>query len=146
MAFNLDKLKISPTLTVRFKLPFSMGPDDKPATLLVKPADANVNAAYAGKLAAASAKWAPMPKELEGDALRDMNMRRAAETYYDAVIVGWENIYDTQGEASPFTEQALSDFLVALGRSGPDVAIRLVTFVERAQNFRDVSPEHVAKN
>lgn len=131
------------SLSFQTKLP-EPGEDVDYPVLIVKPAT-EANRAFANEQLRMTKKTAP--------AIRAgaVNMAMIAETrdndrdlYAKHVVVGWEGIYDSNGEAVPFSHRECELFLKAL----PDWAFdEIRNFCTTSQNFvEQIATEVIAKN
>lgn len=138
---NVSKLRITSDTTAKYHL-YDIDMED--ASLTVKPAT-RANTKFTNAQLALALPYQRQLSAKRLSAERIASFRDASKPLYARhIIVGWENIVDTNGKTVPFDQDVCLQFLNAL----PDQTFDdLISFCEDENNFRDteVDEDH-AKN
>lgn len=82
-----------------------------------------------------AAKFKPFQRQIQNDTLSDEKAEQIlAETYAEAVILGWSGITDDEGKEIPFTKENCVKFL--LDERFHDIVETIRREADRAANFR----------
>jgi hypothetical protein len=145
MAFGLARFDLN-DLTRRIEFPEISADPKKPITLIVR-------AAGEGNRAWTSAQFKRPVPEQPKDATRtpwdtDAGRDRIVAIFAEAILVGWENVYDEADPSNPvpFSVEAAERFLRELIARVADVWLRLWIEVDDRKKFRPtVDPVDLGK-
>lgn len=88
-------------------------------------------------------KLKPYRRQLENDTMDDaVASRLMAEAYAEAVVLGWDNVTDAQGNPMAFSRDACVQLLTDL----PELFADIQEQSRRAANFRREERDDAAKN
>lgn len=134
---RLKKLHVASDASIEFPLPELQVGDGPTPFLLVVPATADTNEAYANALLKSRAVQAlvrsgGVPTLKQRKATREED----AKLYPEHVVTGWGHMTDDQGKALTFTKDDCRDLLEQFTKETPDVMDRLRGFCSTVENWR----------